>query len=390
MARCGCWRHRAQTVWVWQQSAECLPAPGAYPATDLSPEIVALLRALATTGLLLIEAPQSAPLFHARFARNKRKSPTPPAFARIIDRLQLASSLCNLRGRAIALLDQGNDTTGEDRARLSEMSSDFGVFARHEDAMRWLLEKAPLLAARFASLLHRQAPSPKKATVKKSGVAPGTLFPASETEECDPAPDPQHELVRLADLGGSVGRHMLARLHLATWRAMQAKARGKKIALPAVRWSGIKLLADCANDEGLRYGRVQQLREHVRDGAPVAGSFVPAWSGYMTRWWRGAREIKVELEGTSAAGAADKAYSLVIGVGTSRLFGERDLAELLEKIWRVRLLPAAIISHEEADEKLLRWVRREFPQAREFPDSLGGGMRALEAAFQAAHEHLRA
>ncbi len=473
--RCGGWRHRGRTLWMWQERLEDLPLAGGLPQGGESSSAMALLRALAATSLLLIEAPQQTPLFRAHYARNKRVfaetesfgdqtvaiAPAPPECSEVVDRLQWSFSLSTPRRRFIALLDPERETGEEERLRLKDLSAAFGVFERREEALRWLLEQAPAVSEHPMPSLHRRLVAAEEAAkqaareraeekarekaekraqekkAKKKGAtksrpwssrllltaATGNDEKSGENGDGKKARRP--DLVRVADVGGSVGRHLLARLHLQTWLQTQAAAKKKEeeadeekesfvdqlvnllpawakkqavelvaavssafpqreeknnkpVELPGNHWFGAGLWAT-PTAEGLYYGRIHQLRQ----GEPPPSSPAPSWSGHTARWWWSKQPFAIELEENAPA---DDGGPLIIGVGQLRLFGERELAELLERLWRGQRFPATIIRHERADANLLRWVRSEFPQTPEFTDSWEGGMRAVETALRLARQ----
>ena len=81
-----------------------------------------------------------------------------------------------------------------------------------------------------------------------------------------------------------------------------------------------------------------------------------------------------------------QAGPIIIGVGPSQLFGEGELTGLLERLWENKNFPVAVICHAQADQTLLRWVKHEFPQLPEFPDTWAGGVCALETALRQARQ----
>ncbi len=376
-ARSVCWRHKGRTVWAWQENAENLPQTGSRPEPG-KPSSVSLLRAMAMTDLWLIEAPQPTPLFRAHYARNRERNAEPPEFAGIIDRLQWSFSLSTTRRKAIALLDPDNGAGDEDRVRLAGESATFKVFEKREEALQWLLEKALYVYQPPQPSLSRRDDGLEEEAETKADRSPSSRLSSVEDESENAEQQPAPDLVRVADVGGSAGRRLMARLHQETWVAMRDSANKKNasVALPGGSWFGHKFWA-YPTEQGLSYGRVHQLRK----GEPPPGSSVPPWEGRAKRWWWWTQEFAVRLEENPPA---EDGGPLIIGVGPSRLFGERELADLLERMWSGKWFPAAIIRHEQANKDLLRWVRDEFPQTPEFPDSRTGAMRALESALRMA------
>ena len=367
-SHCCCGRHKANTFWVWQGNSENLPPVGTVPQHEKTPLKTLLFRIMPVTGLLLIEAPQSTPLFLAHFARNKIKGSAPTDFSVIIDRLRSVFEFSAPRKRAIALLDPASSSSSEDRKRLAVMSESFSVFADRAEAFRWLLNQGLQSSGNFrcvprdhvttdVNLGAREPANPNPSKVTKIAALP---------------------LVGLVDIGGIAGRQLLARIHRETYRAkVTAEPDDPSVALPGSRWSLGRLRAG-STAKKLNYGHIHELR----NGHLAPGSSVPTWHGERVRWrWLGVEPFTLALQDASTMKNYD---SLIIGLGDSRFFGQRELASLLEQIWRGSCLPAAVIRADRVNPDLLRWLRNEFPRTPEFPDSWDGGMQAVETALRAA------
>ncbi len=343
---------------------------GAAPDNDV---ITSLLRIIPHTGLMLIDAPQSTPLFHAHYARNKIKESTPPSLGLIIDRLQWVLRLTTDRKRAIALFDAASCVSAEDRSRLAAMSEAFDVFTERADAFRWLLQKGLQSSHTFRSTPLYQVSEPS--TKPDATAAPGML------KLNEVAKTPQ---VGLIDLGGTAARQLLARIHRETYLAAinsDSDQDDKLVSLPGIRGSLSRLQAS-STKKNLRYGLIQELR----NGHLTPGSSVPSWTGQRVRWrWIGANRFGLALRESLNSRKFD---SLILGVGDSRFFGERELVSFLHRVWQGCCRPAALVLAEHVNVDLLRWVRSEFPKTPEFPDSWEGGMHALDVALRAAQKQL--
>ena len=368
-SRCCCWRHRANTLWAWQARAEDLPLVGA--ASD-NAVTTSLLRIILDTGLLLIDAPQATPLFFAHYARNQPRASTPPALGLLIDRLQWTFSLARERKRAIALFDAASSTSAEERSRLASMSEAFNVFTDRADAFRWLLENGRS-SRTFRSTPRYQVSKPN--SDRSANSTPGLL----KTDGVAKVPQ-----IGLIDLGGTAARQMLARIHRETYLASinnETDDDSQLVNLPGVRGS-LSRLQSSSTTKNLRYGLINELR----NGHLTPGASVPSWMGQRVRWWwvgtdRFALSLREALN-------SRKFDSLILGIGDSRFFGERELALYLSRTWRGCHEPAALVVAQNVNADLLRWVRYEFPETPELPDSWEGGMHALEMALRVAQKRL--
>ena len=368
-SRCCCWRHKANTVWGWQASSEKLPPVGAASDNDVT---TSLLRIIMDTGVMLIDAPQSTPLFLAHYSRNRIKNSTPPALGLLIDRLQWVFTLALERKRAIALFDPASSTSVEDRSRLAAMSEAFNVFTERTDALRWLLQKGISSQTFRSTPLHQVG---EASTKPGASAAPGML----KLDEKPRTPE-----LGLIDLGGTAARQLLARIHRETYLATINNEKDdddKLIKLPGVRGS-LSRLQTSSTTKNLRYGLIQELR----DGHLTPGASVPSWTGHRVRWWWiGTERFALALRESLNSRKFD---SLILGVGDSRFFGERELVSFLNRIWQGCCKPDALVVARHVNTDLLRWVRNEFPQTPEFPDSWNGGMHALDVALRAAQKRL--
>jgi hypothetical protein len=253
------------------------------------------------------------------------------------------------------------------------MSEVFEVFTDRSKALRWLLKHGMQPSQTF-----RATPRYQITETSAEPVVSNTLKLRKQTEANPLA------LVGLVDIGGTAGRQLLARIHRETYLAeIAARPRDETglVNLPGSRRSLIRLRAGTAV-KSLRYGHLQE----ELDGHVVPGCSIPQWTGERLRWWwLGAESLALALH---EAYAPKKFHSLILGVGDSRFFGDRELASFLERYWQGSCRPAAIIRADTVDSDLLRWVRNEFSNTPEFPDSWDGGMRALDVAFRAAQRQL--
>ena len=369
------WRHGARTVWLWQKNAETLPTPVAATSEGFNAPDVSLLRILGATSVLLMECPQRTPLFLAHYARNRNAHPAPPEVSQLIDQLQAAWELCGARVSALALLDPSGGSGREDRERLRNECAQFKVFNRRDEAIRWLMERLPS-ASQQRSIIPPPAPERlARLPARSVGLSPYRPYRQSKEKRIEEAKP--LDVVRVADLGGSVGRHLLARLHAETLNASERAGDARRVRLQGGSHRAVSSLWALPSAEGLQYGRLQRLR----NGEPAPGAPVPAWLGSLASWWGGEQMFSLQLNGSSPT---ETAGPIIIGVGRSRFFGEGDLSDLLDTLWYGGSRPAAIIRHEKADTTLLRWVRNELPSTPEFTDGWKGGLRALDQALRAA------
>ncbi len=346
-------RHLSRTLWLWQRDFESLPELDRLGQSGSGPE--RLLKLLAATPFLLLDVPQATALFTARYARKQPRGSRPPAFDGLIDRLQALWDFGVRRPAAIALFDPGGFAGAELRDRLRSTSA-CECMSNYKDALAWLLRRLPSTPAVREGIPSRpaQARSPAKTTL---GL------------------DSRREVVRIADIGGSSGRHLLARLHQHTLDSAEARPADACVRLIS---SGMRLWTS-PTGEGLHCGRVQRLRQ----AAPPSDDSLPAWEGFAQSMWGARRPFSVALEGPSPS---DGTGVLIVGVGPSRLFGENDLAGLLERVWFSGRIPAALIRHVEVNPDLLRWTRREFGRVPEFSDTWDGNIGALGRALRLSHQ----
>lgn len=363
-----CLRQRGRTLWAWLETPEALPPAGhANPSqTHLS-----MLRAIALSRLVLLEAPQPTPLFRAHYARLPHRPSQPPALAHVLDRLEAAWSLTRTYPHAVALVDR-RGSTPEDRERLQHACDEFEAFGESEPALVWLLDRVP-------GAIVEPPESDADATARPAGSPPaaheGTRHAGAVAG---------HGVVRIADVGGSCGRHLLARLHEETSRLydQRPEARRRASSVGPVRLGPLIRAWPLATGEGLRWGRVQRMR----NGEPPPGEDLPGWSGSVSAW-RGHRPFVVELDDGPLTRAP---AALIVGVGPSRLCGEGALVDVLETVWSATRVPAAVIRHRRADKALIQWVTHEMPHVPQFPDTWEGNLQALSTAFRLARKLERA
>jgi hypothetical protein len=369
-------RHKANTLWVWQSNADNLPPVGVVPRAEEARHTTSLLRILPHSGLLLIEAPEPTPLFLAHYARNKKKGQALPTLGVIIDRLQWVFTLSSSRKRAIALLDPASSTTVEERGRLQLMSEVFNVFTDREDALRWLLHQG----TESPENLRTTPRDYVTVTDAKAGAsaAPETL---KLKETSAKSSKPSKPMVGVVDVGGTAGRKLLARIHREAYLAsINGKSDSGDGVITLRRSRLLSRLRAGTSVKSLSFGLTQELR----DGHLSPGTEVPTWTGERMRWWwLGAEPFTLALNEKLAVKKFD---SLILGVGDSRFFGERELAALLERLWEGSCRPSAIVRADHVNPDLLRWVRNEFPRTPEFSDSWEGGMQALDVALRVAQK----
>jgi hypothetical protein len=334
-----CKHRRHLPLWMWQTCLAALPSISDLKrgkdklGTDL------LLRALAETSHLLVNAPEPTPIFQARYAR-MFGAQAAPSFGELVNRLQYLYEHCPTKPAKLAVLDPQQALSKKDRVRLAGICENLVTFTDDQAALRWLLE------------------------------------PSSPTNLPDrSALDLKAGLIRIVDVGGVTGRLFLSQLHGATLKGWQARPEADRIQLTDDGWPRSRIWAK-PTEAGLYWGRLH----HLRNSPPVPGDQLPPLSGCVKSWWNHEWPFVVEMWGAGAPNPVDEEPSstaTLIGVGPSSYRGEKDLNALLEKSWTAELTPVGILTEPGSNPSLMRWVQQNFPGVPSHDTSLNSGVQAL-------------
>jgi hypothetical protein len=333
-------KHRSNLpVWMWQTCLAALPSFSDLKRAREKLRTALLLRALAETRLLLLNAPEPTPIFQARYARMFGAQEA-PSFGELVDRLHHLYALCPSQPSKIAVLDPQNTLSDEDRVRLAGICKNLLAFKDGQAALRWLLEPSSPNHLPYRSALDL-----------KSG------------------------LIRIVDVGGVTGRLFLSQLHGVMLKGWQARPDADQIELTADGWPRSRILAK-PTEEGLQWGRIH----HLRNTPPAPGDRLPPLCGHVKSWWYHEWPFVIEMWSEEAPVAVDEeptSTATLIGVGPSAYRGEKDLSALLEKSWTSELTPIGILTEPGTDPSLIRWVHQNFPGVPSYDTSLNSGVQAL-------------
>jgi hypothetical protein len=342
--RISSWRHRRRTVWMWRASCERMPRPG-------TEEDSSLWRLLASSDAILLDAPQTSALFAAQYARNRNVGAM-PSLPELLDRIQVALELCGSRPRVAVLIDPSGAAGKDAMDRLALIASP-SIASSCAEAV-W-----NLLSASAQSSLGRRWPAPRL-----------TLQSPQRNHSEEPPSEPPQVRILAADVGGSVASHLMVRLHQRTSVAVRKRGRPGNVLLGGKKFT-IKAVP---SSEGLQ---AAESYEFSRRGEPPPGFWQPKWDGLRVTWFRD-HPFSVELFDDEGI---EKPCAMIVGVGPYRIVGERELCALLDRVWQGQCVPAAVVAHQQCDQRLLRWVSREFPDARLWPDTWEGNLAAIEQAL---------
>ncbi len=333
-------KHRGNIpVWMWQTRLSAFPRLPDLVSAEEKYRMAPIISALAETKLILLDAPEPSPDFQAQSAWMLGIQAA-PSFAELIDRLHYIYSICPGPPSKIALLDPKGALSDKDRVRVASACNDLRSFKDAKAALDWLMGP------------YSQEATPHSAA---PGLEPG--------------------IIRIADVGGVTGRLFLSQLHRMTLNGVEARPWAERIELTRDRWLRSRILVK-PTEEGLHWGQLHQLR----NSPPVPGDSVPPLQGCVKNWWRGEWPFVVEMWNKDAPVTKDEkvnSTAILIGVGSSRYRGEKDLSELLERLWTSELTPFGILTGPRTDPLLLQWAHQNFPGLPEYSTSLDGVAQAL-------------
>ncbi|MBU2489497.1 MAG: hypothetical protein KKA60_08910 [Proteobacteria bacterium] len=384
-----CRRHGLDSVWIWKRLAHELPNPFDAMEEDSREAIsmARLYRALAATQGLILEFPPNTRSFMGSYERFRSQDPRAPEWEQIVPtvmgRMQSLAEKNLLPMQTLVLT--GDPTVA---LELKEWSG---------RVRRWERGPSVLVAGSVEEALSKLL---KKTRTREAGT---------ENMEEEPAEEPRGAL-EIVDLGGSLGRTLLFRLHLATHLAASgplAVPDGPEGNTLAVRYpipwysrvlAGVSLEGAVPKKEGLARGRMAAMLHGIFHASlpgsqddlarafrklpesPWVGSgIVPPWTGlFSTRRWDPFFTVDFGLHDPKKAGPP--AAVLLVAVGSDRSLGARALARLIEHDPGVR---PVLVGHDQASDRgLLGQVLDCYPSAT----SLNLGKDPLKAAaFCAAH-----
>ncbi len=303
-------RYRDGTmVWLWE---------AAWDTAFSDPEDIWVYRALGISDGLILEAPlATAPEFRASYARRRGHGSPLPELGDLLGGLEAALDYLSHGLGGIALIHPTETEAAELAVCMRRLASRSGELQRLADprqALVWTLNTC--------------RPRPRRPV-------------AGDAEH---RPDGRID-IGLLDLGGTLARALLTRLHGHSFEGRTGH--------------GVRLVAaDPATPSAdWRHGSLRgDLSARIRPVPPWQGTFVHRW------WWR--RPTRVRLALAEDGGIPVR----VVAVGESRLRGEQALARLLDLDYSQPLGRLLLLYREGySDRDLLRWAERE----------LGASSRAL-------------
>lgn len=291
-----CRHHDGTLVWLWETFWD----------NAFSADSAWTYRALAASGSLVLELPAATfPAYRARYARSG-KTGAIPEIGPLLDALDNVLDYLHPELKKIALVhpegERGVRTVTV--ARIKRRCNQVQVFADEQPALSWCLR-----------MPRKQHPSVGN-RISESNTG-GVLQ------------------IGLVDMGGTLARELLSRLHRIT---------------PTTRSThGVRLLDAVSNGSTT----LRQV-DHLVGRLPPEVLPAPSWRGEFAYRWGQRTSVRLAIAETSGLPIR------LVAVGDNRLRGERALAELLDQDYTQSLEPLVLLhSEDRSDPDLLRWGRRE-------------------------------